>query len=921
MIRELVNSTISIANKNFTDYKSGKITEESAKSDAIDKIRGLRYGMEEKDYFFITDMHPNMIMHPYRSDLNGTDLSTFKDPNGKALFREMVHQVKIAGDGFVDYKWQWMDDSSNIVPKISYVREFKPWGWVIGTGIYIEDIREKITAIERELIIVSIAISGIISILLTIIVFQNLKTEIKRSKAESELLVSEEKYKTLVEASTEGTAMVIDGELIYSNKIFQDMFPKIQLENSSHELKDIINIDNVDDLQKIVTFIKSELSYLQFETEIYLFDNKRTNILLSLSKISLNDKDGLIIIIKELSGETSRISEKNKWAINLIELLQETNRGMFKIAISDNGRFVDMNDHAVQIMNYASKHDFLKINIIDIVENKHDWLLFLKTIKIEGHVTGYHLKVRKNNGELSTLLIDAKFDIETEDNKEYVNGIFTDISEQIKIDELKDAANGEIQSSFLHLNQELKFLKKETISCNMNLSAKNAALLMSRNNTDVILIRSSEGDPVGIVTDADIRLRLISSELNSETQIYEIMSSPVYSLSESSTLSEAIIKMEEKGIHHIIVKNGKNEISGIIGIDEILKNQYSSSHLLIESIRNANSIVELRDIYKRLPFFVNSAIQGGIKSDFIIRTISIIAGEITRRISELIFLEIGEPPVTYAFVSLGSEGREEQTLVTDQDNAIIFEDVDEKRYAEVEEYFARFAERMNYMLDAVGYSYCKGGIMANNPKWNKPLSIWKGYFKEWITNPEPQNLLEIAVFFDMKTSFGRDSIVNELLSYVSTVLKDNSAFFGMLARVGITYKTQLNIFGKIQTESTEEHSKSVNVKNALRVVVNLVRLYAMKYNLSETNTSKRLKVLFEMNVISGSLFKDLVFSYDFLSVLQLKAQVNSILHQTKPDNFIDLSDLSSVEINSLKNIFSQVSVFQSKLKYDFGLTE
>lgn len=217
MIRELVNSTLSIANKNYSDYKAGMLTEEEAKNDDIEKIKYLRYGIELKDYFFITDMQPFMIMHPYRPDLNGNDLSNFLDPNDKAVFVEMVEKIKISGEGFVDYKWQWMDDSIKIVPKISYVAEFKPWGWVIGTGIYIGDVREKIAEIESGMIFVSIIISSIIGLLLTAIVLQNFSSEKKRSIAEKELMISKEKYKTLVEASTEGTAMILGGELIYSN--------------------------------------------------------------------------------------------------------------------------------------------------------------------------------------------------------------------------------------------------------------------------------------------------------------------------------------------------------------------------------------------------------------------------------------------------------------------------------------------------------------------------------------------------------------------------------------------------------------------------------------------------------------------------------------------------------------------------------
>lgn len=921
MIRELVQSTISIANKNYSDFKKGIISEDSAKFDAISKISSLRYGIEGKDYFFITDMHPKMIAHPYRPDLIGTDLTQFKDPNGKQLFRDMVLEVKKNGSGYVDYQWQWMDDSDHIVPKISYVSEFKPWGWVIGTGIYIEDVKEKISEIEREMLIVAISISIIIAILLTIIVFQNFKTEIKRSNAEKELSISEEKYRSLVEASTEGTAMILDGELIYTNKIFDKMFPNLLQSGISDELSEIINPLDINSYHKIIDFLNSELNYIQTEVQILGSGESPNNVLLSLSKISLSGKSGLILILKELSTEISFETEKSKWSKHFANFLQETRQSIFILSLDEEGKFLEFNDHTLSLLNYTSKSDLQSETLISLAENKADAILFLNSLKSHEFILDYKISVRKSSGELISILIDAKIENIPSENKSFIIGIFRDITQKEELEATRESTISEIQSSLMHYNKELQFFQRETVSCNMNLSAQKAALLMSRNDTDALIIRSSDGEPIGIVTDSDIRARLIGEDQIQDTPVYSIMSSPLFSLKETDTLAEAFVKMEENGIHHIVVRNSENEISGIIGIDEILKNQYSTSHILIASINSSNTLAELKDIYKRLPFFVKSAVSGGVKSEFIISSISQVAHEITRRISELIYLEIGEPPVDFSFVTLGSEGRREQTLVTDQDNAIIYEDVDDSRNSEVEFYFARFAERMNYMLDAIGYDYCKGGIMAKNPKWNKPLKVWKQYFKEWIINPEPQHLLEIAIFFDMKHSIGSSKILDELFKYVNSILKENPGFFNFMARVGMTYKTQLSFFGKIQTEAIEEHSKTVNVKNAIRVIVNLVRLYAMKNGLSETNTIRRLKQLYELNVFSGQFYKDIVFSYEFLTILQLKTQVNSILQQSNPANYIDLSSLSSIEINLLKNVFSQVSIFQSKLKFDFGIND
>jgi len=158
VIRELVASAWSSLEGYARQERQGLLTREAAQAQAIDHIRGLRYGQDFKDYFWINDMQPRMIMHPYRPDLEGTDISTFADPAGKRLFMAVVDTVSVDGAGYVDYQWQWMDDPERIVPKISYVMGFEPWGWIIGSGIYVEDVHAQISAITRKITLICVLI-------------------------------------------------------------------------------------------------------------------------------------------------------------------------------------------------------------------------------------------------------------------------------------------------------------------------------------------------------------------------------------------------------------------------------------------------------------------------------------------------------------------------------------------------------------------------------------------------------------------------------------------------------------------------------------------------------------------------------------------------------------------------------------------
>ncbi len=168
-LQDVVDTGISVLEKLNKDYEEGDISIEEAQARAIDIIKSMKYGNEGKDYLWINDFRPFMIMHPYRTDLNGKDVSDYADPAGKRLFVEMAKVCEKSGHGFVNYIWQWKDDTQKIVPKISYVKSFTPWKWIVGTGIYIEDVNEEIAVIYKKMILIFAGISLVIGIILFLV--------------------------------------------------------------------------------------------------------------------------------------------------------------------------------------------------------------------------------------------------------------------------------------------------------------------------------------------------------------------------------------------------------------------------------------------------------------------------------------------------------------------------------------------------------------------------------------------------------------------------------------------------------------------------------------------------------------------------------------------------------------------------------
>lgn len=192
VIRELVASAWSSMEGYARQERTGRLTREAAQALAMDHIRGLRYGKDFKDYFWINDMQPRMLVHPYRPDLENTDISAFADPAGKRLFVACVEAVRQSGAGFVDYQWQWLDDPKRIVPKISFVMGFEPWGWIIGTGIYVEDVRAQISAITRKIAVVCLWILFLIIVLSGHTVWHGMKVTRQKKRAEETALLKQE---------------------------------------------------------------------------------------------------------------------------------------------------------------------------------------------------------------------------------------------------------------------------------------------------------------------------------------------------------------------------------------------------------------------------------------------------------------------------------------------------------------------------------------------------------------------------------------------------------------------------------------------------------------------------------------------------------------------------------------------------------
>jgi PAS domain S-box-containing protein len=631
MIRELTNSAWSILAGYEEDARAGRLKPDEARAKAREEIGRLRYGPEGKDYFWITDTHPRMVMHPWRADLDGIVLSDFTDPNGIRLFVEFVRLAVTEEHGYADYVWQWKDDPAHLAPKESYIRLFRPWGWIVGTGVYLEDVATEIDQITRGIVDLSFAIAIVVGLLLAYLIAQSYRIERRRRRAEADLRTAHDRYRLLVESSNQGTLLAIDGLCAYANRTLLEMAGRKVDELPFLAINDLLSGHGEEALEAPET-------PRRFETMLRRKDGTEIPVLVSPTRVEIAGRKGWILVMSE---------------------------GARPATTSD----------------------------------------------VAATITGAEGPVTRRLPELVVALLETRAPV-----------------------------------------------------------------------------------------------RRIGSI-----------------------------------------------VTGV-----------------------ADAIVEER---------------------------------LTTLIEEL-----GQPPIPFAFVAFGSGGREERTLVTDQDNGIVHADCDAATARRAEEYFASLATRICDDLGRAGYAYCRGEAMARDPKWRGPVAKWKRHFIHWIREPNPEEIMHFNVFFDIRAIHGAREPIEELRDHIATALKEAPAFFFHLAANALRDRPPLGVFGEIKTG---DDSGLIDLKKALLPLVNITRLYALRHGVAATNTLDRLRSLAAAGIFDSETAKSLARACELIMTLRYQSQARSLIERRAADNRIDLNWLSGHEGSALQEALQRIEELRKKVVRDW----
>ncbi|MBI5404139.1 MAG: cache domain-containing protein [Ignavibacteriae bacterium] len=911
MIKELTNSALSILSKYENDERNGLLTREEAQNTAVSRIQYLRYGEENKDYFWITDMQPKMIIHPYRTDLNGKDLSNFSDPHGKKLFVEFVNTVKELDHGYVDYMWQWKDDSLHIVPKLSYVSIFKPWGWVIGTGIYIEDVKKEIDNLTKKLLWISVGISFSIAFLLLFISQQSLKIEKQRIKANNELHDSKEKYKTLVEATTEGLIMLIDGKISFTNNVLSKMLYYENNELVNCTLNELISENNNKEI--ISAFSEIIVKEGQYEVNLKKKNGGFIEVLVTSSTAVINGKEVNIIIAKDITVDKNL----NLSVLDYQKLLSTLDIGFFRINLDSKGKFIFANDTTIRILGYVNYRDLSETHFIEMLTKSEDRKILRKNLIENGFIKNRVLNIRKKNNEEAYVSVTLVAYNNNDSEDLFCDGIIEDIT--IKEKEKADTVNliTELKSNSFLIEQSVKNFLSPLNTLDSDATIFDAIDLLNKRKIDNLVITNARKQYIGIVTNSDVQKRVLLLNLNLDNPIYLIMSSPIVYIKESTSICDAINISEEKNVNHLVVRNDIDEVAGILRTNDIYKVLKDSLTFFISNISKAETKNELQQLYKKLHLFIKPLIRSDINVKYITNITSSFSDAVTKRLIELTIKELGNPPTGFTFISMGSEGRKEETLFTDQDNAIIYEDIPDNENNLTGDYFNKLGEIVCDSLNYIGYKYCMGNVMAKNKQWCQPVSVWVKYFEEWVTTPEPQNLLDATIFFDFRCVYGDEGFTNRIKDTIAKLIKEHSLFLYHLAHNTYSIKLQQISSGNI---ISDKYTESIDLKNAVNPIVMFARTYSLQNNICCSNTFDRLNAIKTKNIISANTVDEILFAYNFLMKLRFKNQIDLSDNNLPLSNTMNLKNLIELEFKILKKILSLIPAYQNKINVDFRLT-
>ena len=444
-----------------------------------------------------------------------------------------------------------------------------------------------------------------------------------------------------------------------------------------------------------------------------------------------------------------------------------------------------------------------------------------------------------------------------------------------------------------------------------------AKVMTERNVSSLLII--DDGELNGILTDRDLRRRVLAAGHGPELVIKEVMTPNPVTVEPSMLAFEAMLLMAERGYHHLPVADDTGVV-GMVVIGDLLRTLHTDPVYATATLARKKTIKEISEVAANSRRVVSRFIERGVSADEISRLLTVTADAVARRLLDMAEEKFGAPPVPYSFVVLGSQGRREMGMASDQDNALILDDsYDEAAHGE---YFKNLSEFVCNSLAECGYPLCPGDMMASNPDWRMSLSAWKTVFHQWITKPDPDALLHAQTFFDIRGIHGEDQLVDDLRATYVPIAEGSKRLHAHLAKLAANREPPLGFFRGLVLAKGGSHENTLNIKKGgIATVVQMARLFAVASGLPQIGTRERLNAAAGAGAVSRQGAADLRDAFDFLASVQLAHQHDAVNAGEEPDNHVNPKELSRLEREHLRDAFGVIRRLQQSLATKYPINQ
>jgi CBS domain-containing protein len=501
---------------------------------------------------------------------------------------------------------------------------------------------------------------------------------------------------------------------------------------------------------------------------------------------------------------------------------------------------------------------------------------------------------------------------------------YPDFADQVEVEdhsrlrsavERRDAANEGADEPIQTL------VSRAPVTVDRAVPAREAALRMTEAGVSSLLITEVGADDaatprlVGLLTDRDLRTRLVAPGLSFDTPVHELMTRDLVTVQNEHRVSEAWQLMQRHNVHHLPVLKQAQPI-GVLTLHDLIRHESHHSVYLVGRILRCKSVDELAGLSGEVRQSFRHMVLAEIHSRQIGGAMSAIGRSFKQRLLELAEAELGAPPVPYCFLALGSMARQEQLILTDQDNALVLaNEFDPQQHGD---YFRTLATRVSDGLARCGYSYCSGGIMATNDAWRQPLRAWEAIFTRWIEQPTAQDLLNSSIFFDLDGVWGQTEWIEGLRQQIARQAKASPRFLASMARNALLRTPPLGFFKGFVMESDGRQANTINLKRrGTAPLVDLIRLHALAVGSTARNSFSRLKDVSDAGILPPGRAQALGDALSFISSVRIRHMADDLTSGREPDNSIEPDSLSDFDRKNLRESFLVLDGAQQFLKFRY----